>query len=532
MRLGARRLFFALAPIECYCFYNLPSCRLRYGVGFFTTRNMDTVFGILRVIGIMIMVLMVFNVIILIHEWGHYLAARWRGLKVEKFQIWFGKPLWKKEINGVQYGLGCIPAGGFVALPQMAPMEAIEGGDGNRAKLPEISPLDKIIVAFAGPLFSLLLAFVFAGVVWAVKSPEAVGVATTEIGYVVEGSPADEAGLRVGDVVLAVDGNEVTNFSKMVNSVVWNVIASENDPIQFLVKRGEEELEIPVKRQVAEPAEGDGWLANLFKRPALPSVGISGRSVPMVGKLMENGPAADAGLEVSDLVREVSLAGGVERTELSHPAVLSDFIKAHPGETVQLFVDRAGERIELEMSPRKPDMPDPLPEYADRPMIGITWDETGETMLIRMNPLEQVKNSMLTMKNTIGAVLSPRSKVSAQHLSGPLGIMRLYYRLFEHRDGWRLVLWFSVVLNVNLAILNMLPFPVLDGGHITMALIESVRRKPLPVKLLEMIQVGCVLLLFSFIIFVTMKDAGDWAGESGGGGGEIEFLPASERPGS
>ena len=142
-----------------------------------------------------------------------------------------------------------------------------------------------------------------------------------------------------------------------------------------------------------------------------------------------------------------------------------------------------------------------------------------------------MKRGLLTMKNTIGAVLSPRSKVSAQHLSGPVGIMRLYYRLFEHRDGWRLVLWFSVVLNVNLAVLNLLPFPVLDGGHITMALIEGVRRKPLPVKALEMVQVACVLLLFSFIALVTMKDAGDWAGEAGAGSssGEIRFLPESER---
>ncbi|MDG2125923.1 MAG: RIP metalloprotease RseP [Verrucomicrobiales bacterium] len=490
---------------------------------------METVFGILRVIGIMFMVLMVFNVIILIHEWGHYLAARWRGLKVEKFQIWFGKPLWKKEINGVQYGLGCIPAGGFVALPQMAPMEAIEGGEGNREKLPTISPLDKIIVAFAGPLFSLALAFVFACVVWLVKSPEAMGVTTTEVGYVVKGSVAEEAGIKVGDSIVSVDGKAVTNFSKMVDSVVWNVIASENDPIEFVVKRGDELLEIPVKRKVAEPEEGATWFGELFKRPALPSVGLMGRSVPMVGSLIKHGPADDAGLEASDLVVGVALADGSERTELAHPIGLSDFIRAHPGATVKLFVDRGGESLELQMSPRKPDRPDPLPEYVDRPMIGISWDETGETTLVRASPLLQVKNSMLTMKNTIGAVISPRSKVSAQHLSGPLGIMRLYYRLFEHRDGWRLVLWFSVVLNVNLAILNMLPFPVLDGGHITTALLEWIRRKPLPVKLLEMVQVGCVLLLFSFIIFVTMKDAGDWVGESTGGGAEIEFLPSAER---
>src|SRR6185436_10285038 len=103
----------------------------------------------LHVIGILFLVLLVFNFIIIVHEWGHFLAARWRGLKIEKFQIWMGKPIWKRTWNGVQYGLGTIPLGGFVQLPQMAPMEAIEGKSGEKGEpLPPIKPIDKIIVAF------------------------------------------------------------------------------------------------------------------------------------------------------------------------------------------------------------------------------------------------------------------------------------------------------------------------------------------------------------------------------------------------
>ena len=94
--------------------------------------------------------LLVFNFMILVHEWGHFLAARWRGLHVDRFYIWFGKPLWKRTYNGVEYGLGSIPLGGFVSLPQMSPMEAIEGcseATENRRKYPPITPLDKIIAA-------------------------------------------------------------------------------------------------------------------------------------------------------------------------------------------------------------------------------------------------------------------------------------------------------------------------------------------------------------------------------------------------
>ncbi len=107
---------------------------------------------------LMLVVIGIFNVIIFVHELGHFLAARWRGLQVDRFQIWFGKPIWKKEINGVQYGLGWLPFGGFVALPQMVTMESVEGSNRGKDELPPVSPLDEIIVAFAGPRFRLSLA--------------------------------------------------------------------------------------------------------------------------------------------------------------------------------------------------------------------------------------------------------------------------------------------------------------------------------------------------------------------------------------
>src|SRR3979411_2035275 len=144
-----------------------------------------------RVIFILLEVLVLFNLLIVVHEIGHFLAARWRGLFIEKFGIWFGKPIWKKTINGVQYSLGSLPFGGFVALPQLAPMDIIEGkADVDRAKLPPVSALNKIIVDIAGPFFSLLLAFVFAVLVWIVGYPVSESDMTTTVGYVEKDSPA------------------------------------------------------------------------------------------------------------------------------------------------------------------------------------------------------------------------------------------------------------------------------------------------------------------------------------------------------
>src|SRR5436309_13521696 len=156
---------------------------------------------IARVLFILLEVLVLFNLLIVVHEVGHFLAARWRGLYIEKFGIWFGKPIWKKTINGVQYSLGSLPFGGFVALPQLAPMDIIEGkADVDRAKLPKISVIDKIVVAFAGPLFSFLLAVVFAVFIWIEGRPVSESEATTNIGYVVPDSPAVQAGLKAGEI--------------------------------------------------------------------------------------------------------------------------------------------------------------------------------------------------------------------------------------------------------------------------------------------------------------------------------------------
>src|SRR5213079_1893435 len=171
---------------------------------------------IARVILILLEVVVLFNLLIVVHELGHFLAARWRGLYIEKFGVWFGKPLWKKTINGVQYSLGSIPFGGFVALPQLAPMDIIEGkADLDRAKLPRVSALDKIIVAVAGPLFSLLLALFFVGVVWVIGHPVSESDSTTIIGYVMPDSPAQKVGLQPGDKILSVDGKPVRRFMGM-----------------------------------------------------------------------------------------------------------------------------------------------------------------------------------------------------------------------------------------------------------------------------------------------------------------------------
>src|SRR5689334_2949791 len=194
--------------------------------------------SVLKPVLVAIEVLLLFNLLIFVHELGHFLAARWRGLKVDRFAIWFGKPIWKTKINGVEYALGSIPAGGYVSLPQMATMETIEGKSDNSGQpLPPISPLDKIIVAFAGPLFSFLLALGFAVIVMGVGRPVSESETTTYIGYVEKDGPAEKVGLKPGDRILEVDNKPVSKFGGMGDSIKWRIVRSEGDTIQVKVER-------------------------------------------------------------------------------------------------------------------------------------------------------------------------------------------------------------------------------------------------------------------------------------------------------
>ena len=527
----------------------------------------------LRILFILLEVVLIFNLMIIVHEIGHFLAARWRGLVVEKFGIWFGKPLWKKTINGVEYSLGSIPAGGFVALPQMAPMEVMEGKvETPREALPPISALDKIIVAFAGPLFSVMLACVFAFIVYAIGRPQNEGEVGTTIGYVAPNSPAQKADLRPGDKVLTVDGEAVKRFGGMSESISWSVIKSQGNTIDFVVDRNGTQLK---KTSAFEKDDHELW-----QRAGFRQVGVGPAETPRIQKIAPGSAAEKAGLQVKDYVvgvngekvfspehidqwlnehptasvtfnverdgklmqLPISMAGPLVETvmpnspgmsagiqagdrviSVNSSPVFSSFavvkmVQAAKDQVLSLELQRNGEVIGVRVKPAVPDRPKSMKNpiiglgWAQDSLAGITWDGMGRVQMVHTNPAAQLKAAAMTLVNTVNALFTKGSDVGIQHLSGPVGIMNVYYRLFQNEYGWQMALWFSVVLNVNLAIMNMLPIPVLDGGHITLAIVEAVRRRPVNTKILVGLQTACAYVIMGFLAYVSFFDVGDLFG--------------------
>ncbi|MEO8206989.1 MAG: RIP metalloprotease RseP [Chthoniobacterales bacterium] len=458
---------------------------------------MSSILAILKFLLICLEVVLIFNLLILVHELGHFLAARWRGLVVEKFAIWFGKPIWKKTIGGVEYSLGSIPAGGFVALPQLAPMDMIEGEkEHDRTKLPPATVIDKIIVAIAGPLFSLGLAFVFAVIVWGVGKPVSEMEMTTVVGYVLPDGPAAKAGIQQGDRIVSVDGHAVTQYAGMGNvgrSIMWNIAQSRTPIVPIIIERNGQQIPLQVE-PVTPPHEGLG-------RRNLPQIGIAPAQTPLIAKTMKNSPAEEAGLQRGDFVLT---AYGQKLLSL---IALSELIEKHKAdEPVTLEIRRGEKTFPVTLTPR---LLSSEKNPGDKKLrVGIEWDFEGKNVIIHPNPFYQVVDSVTTMWATLSAV-AQNGGIKLQHLSGPVGIMRVYYVLFQKTDGWRAALWFSVVLNVNLALLNMLPIPMLDGGHIVLAVIEGIRRRPLNIRTLEVVQSAFGILIIGFMLYVTFFDVSD-----------------------
>ena len=431
---------------------------------------------ILTIIYVVAAVLLLFGAAIFVHEWGHYFVARKCGMKVEEFAIGFGKVLWKREKDGILYTVRAIPAGGFVKLPQMITSEALEGKNEEDAEpLPEISPWAKIAVAVAGPIMNIVFAVVLATVIYFVGLPEM--ITPPVVGNLSKESTEYALGIREGDIVTKIDGQAIPSWEEAYKLTALSL--TNRFAVTFL--RDNDEF---THMLTATPVSDDIPIKTLD----LPS-----KFPPIVGRLLEGQAASKAGLKVDDKI--ISLGG----IPIGGRGQLIDELQKNGGKATEIVVLRGSENVTLPITPRM---------IEGKVMIGLQFGQGPRVYIERHpgpTPWENISEVGSLMWRTLYALFHPKQTgVGVSDLSGPVGILAMLGAMVK--TDYRLALNFLVLLNVNLAILNMLPIPVLDGGHTIMGLIEGIFRRKIPAKLQEWATTGFAVALISLMLYVTFHD--------------------------
>ena len=468
---------------------------------------------------------------IFIHELGHFLAARKRGLIITRFSIGFGPKLFGWTRNGVDYRLSAIPFGGYVALPQLSDMGRIEGNE-HREKseeltnpenahkawddyedkdsenlpkepIPKISYSDKMIVSVMGAVFNVLLAFALSSILWFFGYDVTDAQLTSKIGYVAESverwnplveegeevtSPAKKAGLIPGDEILAVDGSPVDNFMDIQNRIITGKqqTAQGRRLLNLTILRNGQERKVEVYPEV-------------WGKEEIRVIGIGPKETFFIGELTPGMPAEKAGLQVGD--QPVAING--EKIH-SFAQLVSMLDQADLNQTLALTVKKGGERGTERIFNLLPEEKEILVSGIPSIRRLIGFRPNFKIITTYPNPLTLIYSRVKDMYLTLSGLVSPASDVKLRNMSGPVGIVN-HLSMFA-KIGFKKLLWFVVFINVNLAILNLLPIPVLDGGHMLFATIEKLRGQPLPLAFLEKAQILFVALLFSFMLYVTFFD--------------------------
>lgn len=422
----------------------------------------------------------IFSLAIFIHEFGHFLAARLLGLKADVFSIGFGPALWKRTIGQTEWRISAIPFGGYVSLPQLDPdgMKNLQGEHGD--PLPPATPWKRIIVAIAGPMGNVMLAL-FCAICIAVCAPvEAIGGSTT-IGYVKRDSSAWNAGLRRGDTLLSVNETPVATW--MAFQTECFLSGTTNDVVRITYERDAQQYttEAVLDTQV-NPSEAIYVVGGVSPGPVM--LGIS--------DIAPNSPAEQAGLQKFDIILAIN------GTPFEQFEQLTDAPLTRDGAPITLRVRRAQEEFDVTLTPQL------LSPEEEQPRLGVGLALLGKPQYPWMSErgvLAQIKSDVSSIVRVLRALTAPKVEGergrAAKGLGGPLMIFAVLAQVVQM--GLWASLGFLRLICINLAFINLLPLPVLDGGHVLFASCAVVLRKELNPKV-----VGYITTAFSFLLIAMM----------------------------
>ncbi len=429
-----------------------------------------------------VVAILVFSIIIIIHELGHFLLAKKNGIGVVEFSIGLGPTIWGIQKGETKYSIKLLPFGGMCQMV---------GEDSDQDTVAENAFYSKGVwqrfsVIFAGPFFNFILAFGLSLFVIGF-----VGFDAPTIASVTTGSPADKAGLEAGDLIKEIGGDKVSIGREVDSYFLYNEITS--DPIEVVYERNGERHSTTI-----EPVLTKQYLLGFSYYP-------NADSVAEVLSVNENFPFHQAGILPGDVVTHVN------GEKLSTGAELSTYMDAHPldGSVVSVTYERKTDdgitSTTVELTPLL---------YQEAYSVGFAYnlarEKTGVLQTLKYSVIE-VKYWIVTTVKNLGLLVT--GKLSSNDVGGPVAIIGtigdVYEQTSEQGNAMDVVLqmaYITILLSANLGVMNLLPIPALDGGKLLFTLIEAVRGKPIDREKEGIVHLIGMVLLMILMVFIFFND--------------------------
>jgi regulator of sigma E protease len=433
-------------------------------------------------------------ILVSLHEWGHYIAARTFGIRVEKFFIFFdawGTKLFSKKIGDTEWGIGWLPLGGYVKISGMIDESLDQDQLSSEPQDHEFRSKpawQRLIVMIGGVTVNFILGIlIFALSLYHYGSQKLPNEAVLQKGGIEAYETAKSAGLLNGDKILAVNGRTAENFNDLFDPI--NYI---REGLTYTIDRDGKILEIPIadstRKKILESRGGE----RLFDYRRIAKVGI------MVPEDSINSNAFKAGLQVNDIVVSI------DSTPIQFYDQISTLVVPKANQTIELKVQRGSEQksinIPVDSNGKIGVAASYLAQYEDD-TVHVSYG------FIESFPAGYKKGTNMLMVNVIAFGEMFKGKLDpVKSVSGPVGIAKIFGAEWDWQKFWGI----TGMLSFILAFMNLLPIPALDGGHVMFLLIEMVRRKPLPEKVMYYFQVAGMIILFAlmgFIIFIDFFNA-------------------------
>jgi regulator of sigma E protease len=431
--------------------------------------------------------IIVLGVLIFVHELGHFLVAKRAGVGVLKFSLGFGPKVVGIKRGETEYLVSALPLGGYVKMIGEDPSdESAEAGDPRRS-FSKRSVGTRALIVLAGPLANIALPIL---IFWAAFMIVGQSYFLPVIGSPEAGSPAAMAGLQAGDRVVSVQGQPVARWEDVADAVD----DSRGEALSLGLTRDGRTLEVQVRPRTVPGRDIFGQetqVLDLGLRPLIPA---------RIGQVIPGHVAEQVGLRSGDRIVAVNGAPVEEWEQLARG------IQASPGKAVRLTVEREGQRLDLEAVPRATKQAGPRGEE-EVGLIGIT--PAAESQYERLDPIRAFGAAVartfdlaVLIVQAVGKLIG--GQIAADTIGGPILIVQMTGQVAQR--AFLELLQFTAMLSINLAILNLLPIPVLDGGHLLFAFIEWLRGKPVSLRKRELAQQVGVVLLVALMLFATYND--------------------------